>query len=112
GIKPEELESSCRFEPCSPHLAKRESILIEVIGFIGGLFLALCAVPQAYKSYQDGHANGMSHSFIWLWCLGEIAMLAYILGKYQFSDLWLILNYTVNTVIIFVIIKYKYFPRV
>ena len=78
----------------------------ELIGWIGGIFFAICAIPQAIQSYKDKHSNGLSWSFLILWTIGEILTLIYTLSKPV--DLWpLIFNYTFNLLAISVIIWYK-----
>lgn len=76
-----------------------------MIGWIGSALLAFCGIPQAYKSYKEGHSNGISWIFISMWTLGEILTLVYILTE-AFS--WpLVLNYSVNCVACLIILYYK-----
>lgn len=80
---------------------------LELIGWIGSVLLAFCALPQAIKTYRDGHAEGLSLSFIAMWFFGEVLTLIYI---YPAAQIPLIANYTANILIMLVIIKYKFFP--
>jgi len=85
---------------------------IDVLGWIGSLCLACCAVPQAILSRKQGHSNGISNGLLWLWSLGEFFTLWYLL--LQPHDKWnwpLIVNYTANIVFIGIVIWYKVFPR-
>lgn len=70
--------------------------------WIGSILLALCGLPQAYRSYTDGHSRGISSTFLVMWGLGEILTFFYIIG-----DLPLMINYGINIICISVIIKYK-----
>lgn len=79
---------------------------MEIIGWIGGMLLATCAFPQVIKVSREGHADGMSDLNVWLWCIGEIFMLVYVLFV-QFS-LPLLLNYGLNLIFVLVIMYYKY----
>lgn len=80
-----------------------------MIAWIGNFLLAVCGLPQAYKSYKDGHSNGISWGFIIMWTVGEVCTLVYLLTELQ--SLPLILNYSVNGLFCSVIIYYKFKPR-
>lgn len=82
---------------------------MDIIGFLGAFCLTICAIPQAIKAYQEGHANGVSGATILLWLAGEIFMLSYVIGKHGMEDIPLVLNYSFNLIVIGVIFKYKYF---
>lgn len=79
---------------------------MEIIGWIGGMLLATCALPQVIKVSRERSADGMSDLNVWLWCFGEIFMLSYVLFV-QFS-LPLLLNYGLNLIFVLVIMYYKY----
>lgn len=81
----------------------------DVFGFLMMVCLAICGFPQALKSFQDGHSKGVSSGFLYLWLIGEICGLTYILlDEFNF---YLVGNYIVNLLFIFVILRYKYFSR-
>jgi len=82
--------------------------MYELIGLTGGALLALCGLPQAFKSYQDGHSDGISYLFIFSWFLGEVLCLYYIL---PFNSLPLYFNYGSNLLIAGVILWYRLRPR-
>lgn len=84
--------------------------MIDVLGWVGAMMLAVCAVPQAWLSWRQGHARGVSDGLIWLWMFGEIFTLIYIASK-DTADLPLLFNYTANIFFVAVIIKYRYWPR-
>lgn len=80
----------------------------EMFGWISGLLFFLCAIPQAIKSYRDGHSEGVSSGLLWLWLGGEIAGIIYALSPLQPP---LILNYLSNVIFVSVVAWYKAFPR-
>jgi uncharacterized protein with PQ loop repeat len=84
--------------------------MIEVAGFIATICFSISAIPQAWKSFKEKNAYGISWGTIILWVLGEVFMLAYTLGKYGISDMYLLTNYSINTVVCSVILYYKVFP--
>lgn len=81
---------------------------MEVIGYIGSIFLAICGLPQCIMSVRQGHSDGISLGFLVLWTLGEIFTLIYILPK---ADIPLLLNYSANIIFLIIIWKYRLFPR-
>lgn len=81
---------------------------LELIGWIGGILLAICGIPQAYKSLKQGHSTGISASFLWLWFWGEVLVLIYVVPQLLYP---LIFNYLFNIMIIGIILWYKYIPR-
>lgn len=84
--------------------------MIEVIGWVASFLFAFCGAPQAYKSYKEGHSDGVSGGLIWMWLIGELLMQIYVYLKHGF-DMPLLVNYWINTLFVFVIIKFKYFKR-
>ena len=82
--------------------------MLEIVGWLGGIFLAICGVPLAWQSYRDGHSHGISQGFLWLWFAGEALTLIYVLPKLDWP---LIFNYGFNILLIFVVLRYRYFPR-
>lgn len=81
--------------------------MIELIGWIGAISFAICAIPQMYQCYITKSAKGISEYFISLWLTGEIFTVIYLIGKDIFT--WpLIFNYSFNFLSLLVIIRYKY----
>lgn len=72
------------------------------------MLFALCGLPQAIKSYKDGHSIGLSWGFLVMWLMGEVLTFIYVLPKLDYP---LLANYTVNFLFLCVIIKYKLLPR-
>lgn len=85
--------------------------MIDILGFIGSISLTCCAVPQAWKSYKDGHSDGISKSSACLWLLGLALLVPYVFIKYQFSEPWLLMNYSFNLISISIIFKYRFWKR-
>jgi uncharacterized protein with PQ loop repeat len=86
---------------------------IELLGWIGGIFLSICAFPQVYKTYNEHSATGLSLWMLILWWVGEVCTLGYVLyTNIQVGDfqLPLIINYIVNIVMVVYLIyaKVKY----
>lgn len=81
--------------------------MLEILGWIGSVLLAFCAVPQAIQSFRQKHSNGISSAFLTMWLVGEILTAAYVLPKKEYP---LLFNYFVNISCLVIICKYKYFP--
>ena len=84
-------------------------MILETIGWLGAFFFAICAVPQAWQSYKEGHSHGLSWMFLIFWLLGEIFMTIYV---WPTGDLPLLSNYIVNLILTSVIFYYKVHPRI
>jgi len=82
--------------------------MLELIGWIGGLCLAICAVPQAIHAYKVKHCNGITSWCLMLWLVGEILTAVYVFPK---QDYPLLFNYSINIVCLVIICRYKYFPK-
>lgn len=83
--------------------------IVMILGWLGSICLAISGIPQAWMSYREKHSHGMSWAFLLLWAFGEIFALAYVYDK---LDLPLLLNYSVNILILSVILFYKISPKV
>lgn len=81
----------------------------ELVGWVGAILLAGCGVPQALLCFKQGHSRGISSMFLWMWFLGEIFTFSYII--YSKGGWPLIVNYTANTIMVLLILRYKYFPN-
>lgn len=84
--------------------------MIDLIGWVASALFTLCAAPQAYQCWRNGHADGISRPFIWMWFIGEILIQIYVLGKHGL-DLPLLTNYWGNTIFVAIILKFMYYPR-
>lgn len=84
--------------------------IFSIIGIIGAICFALSGLPQAIKSYKDGHSKGIATATVWLWLVGEGATLLYTYYKYP-NDYILLLNYLSNVILVGIVFKYKYWTR-
>lgn len=80
----------------------------DLIGWLGAACLALCGLPQAWASIRQGHSHGITWGMLVLWGVGEVLTLAYV---FPMMDLPLIANYAANTVLVGIIVYYKWRPR-
>ena len=88
-----------------------EMVYNEIIGWIGSIFFAICALPQAIHTFRTKKSDDLSEMFLWLWFWGEVFTLSYILysdfvkGTYHFP---LYFNYIFNLFLLFYLIYAKY----
>lgn len=82
--------------------------MLDIIGWIGSAAFTICAIPQAIKSYKDGHARGITWAMLLLWTLGEICTMIYVWPKHHWP---LIMNYVGNLTFLLIIVYYKAFER-
>lgn len=83
--------------------------MIELIGWLGAFCFSICAIPQAWLCYKQGHARGVSEFFLSLWFIGEVCMLIYSLTLPGAEPL--IVNYLFNLACLLIIMKYKVLPK-
>ena len=81
---------------------------MEIIGWIGTICFAICGLPQALQCYRDGHAKGLSWSFLLLWFGGEVFTITYLWPK---QDWVLLTNYCLNFVSLIFMLRYKIWER-
>lgn len=81
---------------------------VQAFGWVYSLAFALSAVPQAIKSYKEGHSRGVADGMMKLWILGELSGLVYGFGIWQLP---IIFNCALNTLFVGIIIYYKLRPR-
>ena len=81
------------------------SCLINGLGLVGAILLALCGLPQAIHSMMKGNSDGVSSLFIAMWLSGEVLVLAYV--AITNPDLILMSNYVFNIVLVAIIAYYK-----
>jgi len=84
--------------------------MIQLIGCIGAISFSLCAVPQAWQCFKQGHAKGLSPLFLLLWGLGEVCMTIYVLLTVGW-DIPLLSNYLFNFACLLVMSYYRFNPR-
>ena len=79
----------------------------QIIAWFSTICLALCGLPLAVQSIRRGR-NTISPWFLWLWFSGEVAGLYYVL---YLKDWALVANYYFNTMLIIIVLYYRYYPR-
>jgi uncharacterized protein with PQ loop repeat len=77
----------------------------ELIGWIGSVCFATCAIPQAWQSIKQKHSRGLSWAFLVAWFIGEIFTIWYIILTNPTPIL--LLNYGVNFLVLLIILRYK-----
>lgn len=80
-------------------------MVLEILGWIAHMSLALCAVPQTVQAIRTKSSAGVNSWFLALWLIGEVFALAYVLTKD--SDIIQMTNYIVNLLFLLPIIYYK-----
>ncbi len=75
-----------------------------MIGWIGSLLLAICGIPELIVTVSTGQCN-VSWGMLLTWFFGEVLVAIHVYRKHH--DLALLTNYTLNIIIISVLIYYK-----
>ena len=81
---------------------------MELVAWIGSILLAVCAVPQAIKTFREKNADSLSSWTLAMWGAGELLLAIYTI---DLQDWALAFNYTVNLISISVIVRYKFWPK-
>ena len=84
-------------------------MLSAIIGWIGSILFAFCGLPQAHKTWKDGHANGLDIYFLLLWTGGEIGTITAVAMDH--GGAYLLFNYLVNLIWLGIMWRYKLYPR-
>lgn len=82
--------------------------MLDIVGWIGSIAFAVCSLPQAWKSFQEKHSDGLSWGFLILWSIGEVFTIIYVLPTRNYP---LLFNYFCNSTLLAIIIFYKFFPK-
>jgi uncharacterized protein with PQ loop repeat len=82
--------------------------MINLIGWASSFFIISCGIPQAWRSYREGHAHGLSWGFVVMLFLGQLLGLIYLL---LLGDLPLSFTYGTSLAITSVLLWYKIFPK-
>ena len=83
----------------------------EVIGWMGSILFAICALPQVIHTYKTRKTDDLNELFLWLWFLGEVFTLCYIFidditNKTYHIPLYF--NYIFNLLLLFYLVFAKY----
>lgn len=76
---------------------------METIGYIGGILLGVCGIPEVIRSIKDKRCH-LGWPFLLLWFLGEIFMEIYAIELWDFP---LIFNYTFNLFLVGIMLYIK-----
>ncbi len=82
--------------------------MIDAMGWVGSIMLAVCAVPQAWASYRQGHSDGITKEMLFLWGGGTLLALPL---QFDREIVQAVVNYNVNLFLIAVIVYFKLYPR-
>jgi uncharacterized protein with PQ loop repeat len=77
---------------------------MELLGWGGALCLAFCGVPELIKTVKTKKCS-IGWGFLILWGLGEVFTLVPVIGNNLGA--YLTFNYTLNILIILILIYYK-----
>ncbi len=85
----------------------------EIIGWFGSIFFAFCGFPQVIHTWKTRKTDDLSEMFLWLWFLGEIFTIYYLIhedqrtGEYHWP---LYFNYFLNLIMVCYLLfaRYKY----
>ncbi len=83
---------------------------IEALGWLSSLLLSACSLPQVIQILREGHAEGLSKGFLFMWAAGNLLTQVYIITKFGMV-MSLLSKYWANDVFLCIMIKYKLFPK-
>jgi uncharacterized protein with PQ loop repeat len=76
---------------------------MEIIGWIGGIFLSLCAIPEMLRAIKDKRCY-IGHGMLFFWGVGEICLFIYEFKTMAWAR---IINYLFNIICISILYYYK-----
>lgn len=79
--------------------------VVDTIGFMGNVFLAINAYPLVFAAFHKGKLN-VPNTFLNMWLAGEILTMVYLYTTKGFDGFFAI-NYTVNIAAAIICIKYN-----
>ena len=79
---------------------------MEIIGWIGSMMFAFCALPQCIMVCKQKHADGLSWGFLSMWAIGEVLCFIYV-AMQPMMQIPLLANYVINFMMLEAIIWYK-----
>ncbi len=81
-----------------------------MLGWVGAVFFAFCAVPQVIRTFKDGHARNLSALFLGMWLCGAVLCSGGTLLDVGVVP-WLLFNYVLSLLCVLVLLRYKLSPR-
>jgi MtN3 and saliva related transmembrane protein len=86
--------------------------MIEIVGWLGAILFAFCALPQVIKVYKTKQTEDLSMSFLQMWLWGEVFSFIYVMNN-ETTQWPLITNYIFNILLVLYLvwakIKYDWF---
>lgn len=76
---------------------------MEIIGYLGSIFLTFCAVPELIRTIKDNRCH-IGWPMLTLWFVGEVFMTTYSFMLWNFP---LMMNYIFNFIVVIVMLVYK-----
>lgn len=76
---------------------------MEIIGYIGSIFLTINAIPEVIRTIKDGRCH-IGWPMLLLWFLGEVFMTIYAIGLHNIP---LMMNYIFNFLVVIIMLAYK-----
>jgi len=84
--------------------------MTELIGWLGGVLLALCGFPLVVETWQKG-VNRDNLLFLLIWYLGDWFTIAYVVIQHGL-DLPLLFNYGLNiSFLTYILYKHERFDK-
>ena len=84
--------------------------MIDLLGTIGPISLAVCALPQTIQVVKQGHAHGLNFPFLLLWLFGELCTFIYVAARHP-ESVALAANYLANVILIAIICGFRRWPQ-
>lgn len=78
--------------------------MINLLGFIGSILLALSAIPEVFRSIKDNKCY-VGYGMLISWFVGELFLIIYIL--FTNIDIILLTNYLINIILVTILLIYK-----
>lgn len=81
-----------------------------IIGWIGAILFATCAIPQVIKTWKSKRADDLSWLFLLFWLVGELLTFFYIIYDdilLKITHFPLYVNYIFNTFLVLYLIYAK-----
>jgi len=79
---------------------------VGIVGWVSGLLLAGCMLPQAAKVVREGNARGTSWGMLLAWFAGEVLGVIY-LTSFVVTPWPVLANYATNAALAILILCYK-----
>ncbi len=87
-----------------------DSMIHLYIGWLGGIMLAICGLPQVIHTYKTKKTEGLSWLFLLFWFYGEGLCLFYLVYSDMIHDIYhfpLYVNYIFNILMVLYLLYAK-----